>query len=423
MLNKNIKLFLVLIGLTFQCYSYSLLSVLALEVGRSLLVSKTSSVDLTEILKQVFGVIAISVWLKPFISYFIGKIGDVKGIKHAAKISWLVSGTSVAIFGLIPSYDLVGNLSIVLFITLRLIMVGFFTSGLDSIKIFIFEAFKKKGYAEGIISVASMTGPLLASIAAYLINVYNDFHYGWRIAFILGGTMNIALLMIMLKYNILVEPVRAKKEELELYKSMSLAKIALKHYKVLILTILIMSCQGGMYQFLSSFIVNYISSLLKIIPITEIKLHQNTMIMFYMISSVVAGILYECVSSRRILMATIAIIVILSASYILFGIFNNKFEMMSYFLMGCSLGGITTLIMAEIKSIIPKVIRCRMFGLCHAVGSALVSGPTCFYCMYLYKKSNKLPMVYFLSLILICITSYFTLSYISKKNERNKEIV
>lgn len=141
---------------------------------------------------NTFYILLVGYLSRPIGSIIIGLFADQIGRKKMLIISVLLIGVSTAMIGIIPSYEIIGIYSAILFLCLR-ILQNIFAGGeyISSIAYLIESGEEKQqGYYGCWSAVGVNSGALIASFVVFiissLINMKAIPDWSWRIAFLLS---------------------------------------------------------------------------------------------------------------------------------------------------------------------------------------------------------------------------------------------
>ncbi|NDB84538.1 MAG: MFS transporter [Alphaproteobacteria bacterium] len=290
------------------------------------------------------------------------------------------------------------------------------SSGTDGIRIYIFEKIRsdKQCFGNGIVVFSTQVGSFFASISAWFFSLDFMPSYSWRIAFLIGSCMGLLSIILRMTHKISNDNDNLQDPDYQSYKDQNIFKIAFHNSKLFILSSITAGCIGSTYQFIIIFFGTYNFELLKLVDQQMMQLCTSLGVILYMVFAVVGGAFADVVGKVRA--ANIASIALVALSGIFALIISyNRFPLSLYFLIIIILPFVTMPALTLIKQSIPKVIRYRLFSLAHAFGSIFLSAPTAYVStsLYYYSELSWLPVLYFLSTILIMIFCINQLSKIS----------
>lgn len=163
-------------------YDYILFIDLINIVGRELFPKENTYQSLL----KLFGVFALSAFVKPLGAFIFGHIGDKYGRKISLLMSiLLISGLS-SFISLIPKYERIGIFATILIILIRVIQgIAFGAEQGSSVYLIEHSTDKKNlGMFFGIVGLGKSFGILLAAVAIIVCKKTTNFElWGWRIPF------------------------------------------------------------------------------------------------------------------------------------------------------------------------------------------------------------------------------------------------
>jgi MHS family proline/betaine transporter-like MFS transporter len=152
-----------------------------------------------------FAVFATGCLVRPFSAILLGYVGDKRGRRISLIISIGIMAISTLGIGLLPTYSQIGIAAPMLLLLFRIGQGLSMTSEEIGAALFLMENAPKseKGYASCFTLGSVYIGLFFGSIVSAL--VFSVFHepalssWGWRIPFILGGTIGLVTLIIRIK--------------------------------------------------------------------------------------------------------------------------------------------------------------------------------------------------------------------------------
>ncbi len=134
-----------------------------------------------------FGTFAVSYIARPLGGLLFGYIGDSGGRKKAFSGSILLMSIATLGIGLLPSYQLVGNLAPILLIFMRFLQGLAVAGEYPGSSIFIIEHHSHRPYfASSWIATASAAGMLIGGLAAVIVSLPAMPTWAWRVPFCLS---------------------------------------------------------------------------------------------------------------------------------------------------------------------------------------------------------------------------------------------
>lgn len=152
-----------------------------------------------------YGVLSTSIFTKPLGAYIFGLLANNKGANCALSWSLMIAGSFTLLIGLVPSYDSVGYISPLIFVSLRIIREIGASGEVELAKLYILDdKFGEDGVKGSYIFESStIIGTIIASIAATII-YYVEFKELWRIYHFFGATAALVGWLIRKKYTIML---------------------------------------------------------------------------------------------------------------------------------------------------------------------------------------------------------------------------
>ena len=147
---------------------------------------------------------------RPIGAFVFGHFGDRIGRKRMLLLTLLISGISTGLTGLIPGFDSIGYLSIVLLVILRLIL-GFGLGGeWGGAMLLTLENFKGKrgfwsSFVQSTVGIGLLIGTGVFLLVEYLLPNSAMISYGWRIPFL--ASFVIVIIGFLIRYRIDETPI------------------------------------------------------------------------------------------------------------------------------------------------------------------------------------------------------------------------
>lgn len=401
-MRQHKHIYIALFGTFLEYFDYALYGFSALIIATVFF----PPVDNALLLLQSFSVFAIGHFAKPLGAIVFGHIGDTYGRARALRYNMLGIALPTLLIGLLPGYQSLGMMSVVLLIFCRF-MQGFFVSGeYDGVMLYVVEHFKDthKCFASALICMMSMTGFVLASFFIMQLKKtgadYADFL--WRLPFIIGGLLGI-LMLYLRKYLVETDFFTA----LNPHKKSALSfKIIKEQLPCLVVLVFMFGAFGGLYHFTFVFFEKFmvLESFFTSEVLSQYHFHA---LMCFVLFSLISGVLGDKYGARS--MALLGG-VLLTLCWVFF-IALQKVALGHYGLWLGSVAISMSLIGVQIHIIAMEFVqqhfRYRMISLGHTIGAMLFSGTTPVFVMLLYRTFNHEALVYIypIGLALTIITS------------------
>jgi MFS transporter, MHS family, proline/betaine transporter len=193
---------LVVIGNVLEWYDFIVYSYFAVAIAAQFF----PATDETASLLAAFAAFGVGFAFRPLGAFVIGVIGDRRGRKTALVLTIMLMAAGTLLIGVLPPYETIGIAAPILLVIARLIQ-GFSVGGEWGTSIvYIVESAPagKRGLYSSFQQVTIVAGLLLGSgIAASLATLLDSatmHSWGWRVPFLIGGT--IALVGLYIRRNI-----------------------------------------------------------------------------------------------------------------------------------------------------------------------------------------------------------------------------
>jgi MFS family permease len=257
------------IGWSLDLFDLFILLFVAPVIGRLFFPSEHAMLSLA----AVYASFGVTLLMRPLGSALFGSYADTHGRKRAMIASMVGVGVSTALFGLLPTVDMVGIAAPIMFLILRLIQGVFVggvvasthTIGTESV------APRWRGAVSGLIGGGgSGLGALFASLAYFVMSSLfpgDAFdHWGWRCMFFTGIIS--AVLGITIFSKLEESPMFKKMQEakkLAKAKKSPLKTLFSRDYRSILLVNLLLTIGGGSGYYLTS---GFLPTFLKVVKHT-----------------------------------------------------------------------------------------------------------------------------------------------------------
>ncbi|MDC0864391.1 MFS transporter [Rickettsiaceae bacterium] len=367
---------------------------------------------------QFFAVFSIAVLARPVGSIIFGKIGDKAGRIVSIKISMMIAAISTSLIAFIPDFSVAGWISVILLTLLRMLFLVSLSGEIDAIKIYVSEKIgaTNRHLASGIISFSSQIGVIVASIMHHITISRDHIPWLWKLNFIIGGIMGIALLVMrshLEESELFIKNKKRNKNEMD----NSTFRIVKDDKSKFILASVVNGVLGGGYHFLIIFLGTFAANVINILPKEQATLNTTIAIILYGISGLLSGYIADkvAISKQLIISLTISIICISSMVTLLrFNIFSTTI----YYLLAFITPFYAIPCTIKMQSLFNTNTRMRMFSFSHSIGSMIFSSTTPFICMLLWKTTETpyvVPLYFLFQLLLLSCSLFF----ITKKSYIN----
>lgn len=384
---------IAIMGTVVEYYDYALYGFAASILANHFFPETDSTVALL----QVFGIFAAGSLAKPLGSLVFGWIGDKFGRRICLRITMIGIIIPTTIVALIPGYEQLGWLAPLILLCCRFAQ-GFFVSGeSDGVRLFIFESTPKKSlcFGNSLIGLACYIGIYIASSAITLVQSIDGPSWLWRIPFVAGGLLGVAVITAR---QYLCESIEFQENQSNPPASILKKEILLG----ILTTVLWCGAVGGTYHIFFVFMPSYLCKILQICSATESGVLNNISLLIYVPTLLLAGLIADRYDINRQLKISLFL------TFMMMGIilyFFQSFEMLkvlfpitAFFMAFFHAPGFVLLM----KQFSVK-IRYRSISLGHSIGSMLFSGSAPVISTWLWHKTNfsTAPLFYFIGLLIL----------------------
>jgi len=184
---KSHIIFASILGNALEFYNLTLYGVLASVFANIYFPSDNKTLSLFASLAAF----AVAFFVRPLGAIFFGYIGDRLGRKKALGLSILCMGIPTLVIGILPGYEILGAFAPILLVAAR-ITQGLCAGGeFNGAIIFALEHVGKDspGFTGGLIIGSCLLGSILAIGTAAIVTSSYFPIWGWRLAFLFGGSL------------------------------------------------------------------------------------------------------------------------------------------------------------------------------------------------------------------------------------------
>lgn len=288
----------------FECYEFSVYSYLAGIIATQFFAPGNIQANLI----KVFFIFAISYLVKPLGSFFWGYLGDYHGKALVMRWSVVIMAVPTFFIGLLPTYQNIGNMSMVLLLFLRLVQ-GFAVGGeLPGSACYMFEAAdeKSKRFFCSLVSASSMLGmlcgALVVTILQLLLNDQQMQVWGWRLPFFLGLPLAVIIYHVRRSMN---EQVKQS----ALPKSKYLQTLFTKHWRAMLTVISLNTFVTASFYLLFMWMPVYLIYYLHV-PQNTAHLSSSLGLFFLIIFTFFVGRFSMDISRRAMVLAGLIVVTI-----------------------------------------------------------------------------------------------------------------
>lgn len=364
-------------------------------------------------------IFSLGFFARPIGGLIFGYIGDRYGRLAPLRATPLLITFLTAMIAFIPTYNSIGNASIILLVTIRflqgIVLGGEFSGNV----VYLYESSNNWKYFWGSISSCSGSfGIILASLTVSMLYFFLSktflYELGWRIAFLFSIPLGIASFLVRLKLH------ESQEYRQSALSGNPLLKAFLNYKSLLIMCIGIISLHAASFYFTFMFIPAFLEKI-RNVPHSSALLHNSIFLILHLLFIPIFGIVVNFIGGIRS-----KIIIILSFSLLILPIFSlvaygNENQIFYGILILSIMSSINAAIIpALLSKIIPCEIRYTILALSFNVGFAIFGGVTPALGLYLVKITGvkTSPAIY------ILITSLVTLLFLllSIKTRKSYEV-
>jgi MHS family proline/betaine transporter-like MFS transporter len=417
---KTKAIIAALLGTIIEWYDYSLYGYMAVILSQHFFPNTDPSVSLT----KHFLVFALGFLAKPLGAYIFGSIGDKYGRKYALR--WSILGISIptVIIGLLPSYEQLGIIAVILLCCCRFAQGIFITAESDGVDIFVYETMPKKHacLANSFTWISSGLGMCLASFLVGITLSSALPIWAWRLPFLFAGILGLFTLWyrhnLIESYDYMLYAHKTKKEITA--PSQNYFNIIKRNKNQIFLAILIKGAVGGVCNFYFFFWCNYLQEVLNIISIADSCTKSTLLITIPTMIAPLAGY----IADRLGVIKTVKLAVLLClAMMVINGCVLYYFNFASNWLLLFTSG---TLVLLDVPIYVFLTRqfsieeRYRCMGMAHAFASMLFSSSTPVIALLWWRYFQKpvAPLGYCCLLLGMC---FIAISYAKINSDKDLE--
>lgn len=250
------------------------------------------SEDYVVSLIEMYGILVLTILVKPFGSFAFGRMADQEGRKKALLLSMYGMSFATLGIGVLPSYHSIGYFAPALMFLLRCAQNFFSAAEPTNGAVYLLENCNKKwrAFASSLFEASSMVGILMASVETTIFAYFEWLELYWQWLFIFSGGLGF-LCTIWRDYAI---------ESLEISSHSVRIKELWKYRKTLFSVAIMTAFSYATYLFSLTFINGYLmaSSSLSSLQLTSL----NTLLSFFdLVALPIFGYLALHVSPKRLM--------------------------------------------------------------------------------------------------------------------------
>lgn len=332
-----------------------------------------------------YGVFAIGFIARPVGAIIFGYLGDRYGRLVPLRAIPILITIATALIACLPTYEAVGNLSIVLLVAIRIIQGILLGGEFSGNIVYLCESSTSWKYLWG--SLGSCTGSLGIIIASFVAtlcyNLFtNDFmySYGWRIAFLLSIPLGALTFFIRLK--IPESPVFCPKTKIN-----PLVQVIRAHKANLFLGLGIICLHSTSFYFVFMFLPVYLSKF-RHLSESAALLHNTAFLLIHLVFIPLFGIAVNFIGGLKSLIVISALFCILSLP-IFYYLSHGNGSIIFFCLLALSVmtAANAAIIPGLLTEITPHLVRYTLLGLIFNVGFGIFGGLTPASVLLLTNKS------------------------------------
>lgn len=189
------------LGAALEYYDFMVYGLLASYLARVFFPQNNGVVSLL----QVFSVFALGYFMRPLGGVVFGHLGDRYGRRAVFLSSLMLMAVATLLIGILPTYQQAGVFAAILLVCLRAMQGIAFGAELPGAITFLVEhvLVHERGFHSSILLASISAGALLATgLLSGLTHVLSDaqmLQWGWRIPFLIGGVLAIAMYGIRMR--------------------------------------------------------------------------------------------------------------------------------------------------------------------------------------------------------------------------------
>ncbi len=175
------------IGNFLEWFDFALFGLFATEISATFFPPASANAQLV----QAFSTFAGAFVARPFGGLFFGYLGDRYGRVYALRLSVMIMGVPTAALAVLPGYAMLGWLSTLLLVLVRLLQ-GFSVGGqLSGAMTYAMELapLGRKGFVGSLVHItssASVVGSLVVALCRWMFTPAQMLSWGWRLPFALS---------------------------------------------------------------------------------------------------------------------------------------------------------------------------------------------------------------------------------------------
>ncbi len=378
--------FLILASISaINFYDYTLFGLIAAIISKELF--PTSQ----EPLEFLYQILAIAVVIRPLGSYMLGVIGDSKGRIVSIRTGIILITLGTFLIAFLPNSKLTLIQTSLWLLFARMLIAGFITAEMDSLRIFAQENLKSqsdKSFGNSLITIFAQMGALFATLIVWAISSYDLTISLWRVPFIVGGIAS-AVMLYLTKFLYNQEFIGDFKKATHTptrLKNFGLYIILKRHKRLFLKTLLSLGAINGLYYFQIIFYPTFLYELAGIIDSQYARIINCLGVIAYIFGNLFAAFITYKLNKESLVSQILLVLIVISMFniYYLAGYNLNIY----LFLLSCFFIPIVVQPMQlYLLNTIPISIKHRMYSLSHSFGSALLGSTLPYICTKLWYNT------------------------------------
>ncbi len=409
---KKLKLTITTITLVnaFEMYNFLLYGILSSALAEVFFPHENVMISNIDTLTAF----SVGMITRPLGAILFGYIGDKCGRKDALLIAIFLSALSMLLIGLMPSYRMVGVISPVLVILLRLSQGLAFGGIYNGAAIFTLEHLSRiksmrfPGMIGGIIASSSALGALSATLmGASIASFLPQKLWLWRVPFVLGSLLGIIGLYIY--KNIPETPEFQEKNKFS--HSLSLIQILIKYPKSCLAIFFSAGLNVTFPAFSVGFLNFYVSYYLNI-PLEQAALFYMYGAFICLIFCPMFGFLSDYFDRRGYF--AMAVLGVIATTPFIFDLLQQKTQfsiITAYLLIGVVHASLVGAQHTFFQTLFPVEVRYTGISVSYGLGAAVFGGIPPMICTLLIERTNNLdiPVFFICTCAIFCLISIIAL--------------
>jgi MHS family proline/betaine transporter-like MFS transporter len=340
-------------------------------------------------LNAIFAFLAFSTsyFVRPLGAAFFGYMSDKRSRITSLQISTLVMSVPTFLIGILPTYSSVGVLSTLLLIVLR-VTQGFAAGGeFPSSACLVYESFseKRRGFFCSGVSLSSLLGVMFGSLTVAILHICIDDNtmreWGWRIPFLLGLPITIAIYMS--RRLLTIVDIENNKENITgLSIRESLFSVKYKIVRAIILVGFMHTSFFLLFVWMSSYQILFLQ-----LDASSVNIANTIGLLFLGFSILLFGYVSRFFSVKTIMsFSCISLLMVCIPIFVLMQQANFFILAIMQMTMAFFLGGINGVILLFLGDLFEKKIRCTAMSLSFTCASCVSGGIMPTLCNFMVGK-------------------------------------